>query len=201
MLFKRRHRRPFWNRVRNFLFPAMGWRRYFLYWRARTLRLPGSASSIAKGFACGAAASFTPLLGFHMGLTCLLCWILGGNYIAGAIGTLLGNPFTLVPILFLIYSTGSLILGQEPQPGSIQKLIHAATSHPADIPAEFAKLFEPVFLPMLIGCVPVAIGIWLISYVLCHRVVHKYKQVRLHLRVRKAQHYRAEQDAPPSDSL
>ncbi len=196
MRFKRRHRRPFLSRLRHFLFPAMGWRRYFLYWRARTLRLPGSASSIAKGFACGTAASFTPFVFFHMILTLGLCWVLGGNYIAGAIGTLLGNPFTLFPILFLIYWTGSALLGQEADDGSIEHFIDALSGHPAEIWGHIGELFRPIFLPMLVGCVPVALTVWVISYFLCYRVVYQYKHLRLQRRVRKAQHYRAEQDGP-----
>lgn len=196
MRFKRRHRRPFFSRLRHFLFPAMGWRRYFLYWRARTLRLPGSASSIARGFACGAAASFTPFVFFHMILTFGLCWLLGGNYIAGAIGTLLGNPLTLFPILFLIYWTGSHILGQTAQSDSIERFVDALSGPPDEILRQLGHLFEPIFLPMLVGCVPVALGVWVLTYVLCYRVVHQYKHLRLQHRMRKAQQYRAEQDTP-----
>ena len=196
MRFKRRHRRPFFSRIRHALFPAMGWRRYFLYWRARTLRLPGSASSIAKGFACGAAASFTPFVFFHMIVTFGLCWVLGGNYIAGAIGTLLGNPFTLFPIMFLLYWTGSLILGQEAHGGAIEQFIRSLSGHPSQIWQHLEQSFQPIFLPMLVGSVPVALTVWAVSYVLCYRVVHQYKHLRLQRRVRKAQNYRAEHEPP-----
>lgn len=193
MLFKRRNPRSFWLRMSHHLYPRMGWRRYFLYWRARTLRLPGSASSIAKGFACGAAASFTPLLGFHLGLTILLCWIIGGNYIAGAIGTLVGNPFTLFPILLLVYKVGSWILGQSADPESIGHFVDALTNHPSQLWDSLRDVFQPIFLPMIAGAVPVGIVVWIITYFVSYRVIAEYKHLRVQHRIRKARSRRVDE--------
>ena len=43
------------------------------------------------GFACGAAVSFTPFIGFHSALAALLAWSIGGNILASAIGTAVGH--------------------------------------------------------------------------------------------------------------
>ena len=66
----------------------------------RLKRLQGTPYSIATGFACGVAISFTPFIGFHMILAALTAWLIRGNIIASAIGTIVGNPWTF-PFIWL----------------------------------------------------------------------------------------------------
>ena len=78
----------------------MGWGRVLRYWTFKLKRLQGSPYAIACGFACGAAVSFTPLIGFHFILAAVLAWALRGNIIASAIGTIFEEPGTvLLPML------------------------------------------------------------------------------------------------------
>ena len=154
-LFRRRKKKGLSRTVREFLWPRMGWRRMGRYYIVRIKRLPGTPYSIAAGFACGAAVSFTPFLGFHFIFGALLAWGIRGNIIASAIGTAIGNPWTFPFIWGGVYWLGSKILGYEPG---------------QELPAEltFSVIFEQptvILIPMLAGGVPAAIVVWIIFFI------------------------------------
>jgi hypothetical protein len=141
----------------------------------RLMRLPGTSHSIAAGFACGVALSFTPFVGFHFALAALLAWIIGGNVIASAIGTIVGNPWTFPFIWLAIYRLGSRILGWEPAEALAGGFTFA---HIVDHP--FA-----VLLPMTVGGIPLSAMAWIVSYWPTRRFVAKYKEMRRHRQARR----------------
>ena len=51
------------------------------------MRLPGTPYDIAAGFACGAAISFTPFIGFHVVLGMVIARLIKANMVAALIGT------------------------------------------------------------------------------------------------------------------
>lgn len=110
-MFRRRKNRSLLTKIREFVWPSIGWRRAATYFAHRVRRLPGTPESIAAGLACGVAISFTPFIGFHFLLAALLSWIIGGNLLASAIGTAAGNPWTFPFIWAWIYTAGHWILG------------------------------------------------------------------------------------------
>ncbi|MEC7208930.1 MAG: DUF2062 domain-containing protein, partial [Pseudomonadota bacterium] len=65
-MFRRRVPLSFSAKIREILWPRKGFARLYSYLVQRVLRMPGSAYSLASGFACGVAVSFTPLIGFHL---------------------------------------------------------------------------------------------------------------------------------------
>lgn len=154
--------------AREVLWPRMGWRRYFRYLRFRVMRLPGTPHTIAIGFACGAAMSFTPLIGVHFALAALFAWILGGNILASIIGTGVGNPWTFPFIWIWIHKLGSWIVGGNPD-------------SEAAVNFSFTTLFDNfigVFWPMLVGGLPTSIIVWPIAYYLSRYVVRTYQTRR-----------------------
>ena len=110
-MFRRRDQIPLRQRLRRWLWPHIGWRRMGTYVVKRITRLTGTPHSIAAGAACGVAISFTPFLGFHVISAFLLCLVVRGNYLAAAIGTLVGNPWTLPFLLLASYQLGHALLG------------------------------------------------------------------------------------------
>lgn len=111
MVFKRRDKLPFVDRVKEFFAPRKGWRRGIEYLSLRMQRLPDSADSIALGFACGVYASFTPFFGFHFVFAAALAWVLRANLYASAIGTFFGNPITFGFIMWICLTLGGWIMG------------------------------------------------------------------------------------------
>ncbi|MCI5059651.1 MAG: DUF2062 domain-containing protein [Alphaproteobacteria bacterium] len=110
MLFKRKKSRPLWSKVRNWLWPDMGWMRFFKYIKYRLIRLPASDSSIALGLSLGVAVSWTPTFGFHILQCFVLCLFLPINFFASVIGTLFGNPWTFPALMWISYQVGYWVL-------------------------------------------------------------------------------------------
>jgi len=168
-VFRRRDQIPTWQRLRRWLWPHIGWRRTGTYLVKRATRLSGTPHSIAAGAACGVAVSFTPFIGFHLISACLLCLLVRGNYLAAAIGTLVGNPWTLPFIFFVSYQAGLALLGGPA--GPIEPLQHW------DLATFFAKL-EAVFWPMVVGSVPLALVAGLATYFPLVRMIAAYHEAR-----------------------
>ena len=174
MLFRSRHKPALLHRVREFFWPRAGWRRASSYLVHRIRRLPGTPHGIAVGIAFGAAVSFTPFIGFHFALAALLTWSIGGNILASAIGTVVGNPWTFPFIWLWCYRLGSWMLG----------------SGHVDLPADFSISFifdnpERVLLPMFLGSLPTGIVAWTASYWPVRRMVEGYHHRRLRRRERR----------------
>ena len=75
-MFKRREKLSWKKRLSGYLWPQGGWKRYGQFILLKLHRLGGTPRSIAAGFACGAAISFTPFVGFHMILAAATAFLL-----------------------------------------------------------------------------------------------------------------------------
>tara|TARA_Y100001970_G_scaffold45236_1_gene56746 strand:- start:47900 stop:48469 length:570 start_codon:yes stop_codon:yes gene_type:complete len=177
-LFRRRNKKSFSNKFRDLFWPRIGWRRTGRYYLLRIKHLPGTPYSIAAGFACGAAVSFTPMIGGHFILGAVLAWVMRGNLIASAIGTAVGNPWTFPFIWTGIYWLGTKILGYE---------------RGQELPAELTMsvLFdEPVliFVPMLVGGIPAALLAWFIFFIPMRKLIANYHSHRRARRLLRRQY-------------
>ena len=184
MLFGARNPRSLLYKIREFVWPRSGWRRALLYVRHRLARLPGTPYSIAAGFACGAAMSFTPFLGLHFFLAGLLAWLIGANIVASAIGTVVGNPWTFPIILPMMYKIGIWMLGWEAAAGSAAEL-----SFGNMLELSLSDLGEYAYLtifPTLIGSLPVAPVVWLVFYWPLLHTVRGYQNARRARRAHRA---------------
>lgn len=158
--------------MRNLFWPKTGWTRTLAYFRHRMSRISDTPHRIAAGIACGAAISFTPFYGFHILLACLLCLVVRGNFVAAAIGTAVGNPWTFLVIVPAIYETGLWFLGWSPESGVGQTSIVDGFW---DAPG---ATIHDIILPMAIGGLPYAVVTWWVSYWITLRVVREYQKRR-----------------------
>jgi len=168
-MFRRRDKLSLGQRVRNFIWPRAGWWRASKYVVYRVRRLPGAPARIALGFACGAFVSFTPLFGLHYLLAIALAWALRGSVIASFLGASLGWFYPLV--LVWTYQLGNWIIGASgagrlpPYAGS-GYLLH----HPWS-----------VFLPAMIGSIPIGLVVAAAAFVFTYWVVVAYRNFRRRL--------------------
>jgi uncharacterized protein (DUF2062 family) len=159
----------------------MGWTRTANYWALRVNRLPGSVYSIAGGFACGAAVSFTPFVGLHFIFGGVLAWTIRGNIIASAFGTAVGNPWTFPFIWFWIYKLG-LWMGFGVQgPAQMNFDFAALFGQASEAALKFNHDFLidtawPILWPMLMGSIPTAIVMWLFFYYLIKYIINSYRR-------------------------
>ena len=171
MLFNRRHP-PHWLEVlRVALWPRRSWIRSGKYFAKRVLRLTASPHAIAAGIAAGVLASFTPFIGFHFVLSFIIAYIIGGNMLAAALGTSVGNPLTFPFIWASSYRLGATIMNGN-LPAHHEQMITA-------------NLFEqsldsilPILEPMLIGSVSLGLVAGVVLYAIVYVTVRTYQTAR-----------------------
>ena len=81
--------------------------RKFIYW---LWNQQGSPSQRALGFGVGIFSGCFPLFGLQTLMGVFLAKFFKGNKILAAVGTWISNPFTYVPLYYLNYKVGSLLL-------------------------------------------------------------------------------------------
>lgn len=180
MLFRRKHPEHFWKRLRVALWPRRNWWRSAQYISKRVLRLSASPHVVAMGFAAGVFASFTPFIGFHFVICFAIAYLIGGNMIAAALGTWVGNPITFPFIWFYTYKFGNLLLHGHEGALSMRevsgRLLHLSFGN-------LVELLKPMTLGGFMAGVPVAI----ISYFIIRRLVFVYQRSRLAIIARRTE--------------
>lgn len=179
MLFGRRHQPDFAERVRIFFWPRRGWQRSSKYVLKRILRLSGTPHAIALGVGAGVFASFTPFVGFHFILAGIIAWIIGGNLVASAFGTFVGNPVTFPFIWAGTFGLGNWILGID-QGNAIE-----IDLGPGLLDRSVDNLL-PLLKPMLVSGIPLGIIAGLLIYFPVRSGIDVYqrrRRERLRLRV------------------
>nr|WP_321457917.1 DUF2062 domain-containing protein [uncultured Cohaesibacter sp.] len=171
MIFGRKNKPKLAERVRIFLWPRRSWKRSGIYYVKRVLRLTGSPYAIAAGVAAGAFTSFTPFLGFHFIIAWTIAFMIGGNLLAAAVGTAVGNPLTFPFIWSATYSTGCMILGQPILHHKIHALQHGLLS-------QSLSAILPTIKTMAIGAIPVGVPVALIFYYLTRQAARSYQHRR-----------------------
>jgi hypothetical protein len=171
MLFRRRNPLGFGERARKALWPTNGWKRSSSYYFKRVLRLSGSPHAIAAGFAAGVFASFTPFLGFHFIISFLVAFLIGGNILAAAFGTAVGNPLTFPAIWISSYNVGSIVLGMEPERLSPHDIVFSLTKQPLDS-------VVPLLQTLVIGGLPLGLLFGVAAYGIVWWSVLTYQRAR-----------------------
>jgi hypothetical protein len=169
MVFGRRRRLTLAERMRGWLWPYIGWRRAGRYLLMRVQRMPGTPHGIAAGLAAGVAVSFTPFIGFHLLLAFALAWAFGGNYLAAAIGTLVGNPWTFPLMFAAAYELGCLMVGRVPI--GLAELANLSWEH---LLGDAWRLFWP----MAVGSVPLGAAAGLATYFPLVRMIEAFQERR-----------------------
>lgn len=172
MLFRRKKPEQFWQKLRVAVWPRRNWWRSFQYVAKRVLRLSASPHVVAIGFAAGVFASFTPFIGFHFAICFILAYFMGGNLVAAALGTWVGNPFTFPFIWFYTYKLGNLVLH-----GNEGALTMGQISGRL-LTLSFGNLIE-LLKPMTVGGILLGVPAAFISYFIVRRLVFVYQRSRL----------------------
>lgn len=171
-MFRRRHKQSLLSRLRDWFWPRSGWNRAVQYIGHRLGRAPDTSYKVAAGLACGVAVSFTPFVGLHLLSAIVLTFVLRGNILAAALGTLVGNPLTFGFIWVLVYQTGILVLGTE-STDTLHRILNSGEVFRDPIMA-----FEPVLLPMVIGSLPWFVLSWFATFFPARILVVRYKARR-----------------------
>ncbi len=182
MLFKPRQKPSTLLRIQNVLWPRSGLRRGYRYLWHRVTRIKATPHVIAMGFAAGAFASFTPFVGLHFIIGGLLALLIGGNVVASAFGTCIGNPLTFPFIWLSTFNLGGFLLGYDQRDEITLALPDGAFWLFFTSPLEFSEAFVaavgPVLWPMLLGSLPLGIVTAVIIYFTIYPAVEGYQHRR-----------------------
>jgi uncharacterized protein (DUF2062 family) len=134
------------------------------------------------GFAAGAFASFTPLVGFHFIVAAVLALVVGGNVVASALGTCVGNPLTFPFIWLSTYNLGGYLLGydhrEELTLSMPDGMFWLFFSSPGEFWNAFWGALGPVLVPMTLGSLPLGIICAVIIYFVLYPAVEGYQHRR-----------------------
>lgn len=152
--------------------------------------------NIAYGVLIGLIIGFTPTVGFQMPLI-LIAWIIARkvfnfhfSIILAIAWSWLSNPATMIPLYFVYYQTGSLILNFGGEGGftfsKFTELFKGADLDDIEGAVEFLSfLWDTIGLSIWVGCVPYAIILGLIGYYMSLAVVRNYQKMKEHRRQNK----------------
>lgn len=168
--------KPSWSRkLLDVIWPRSGFRKAWNYRMLRLSRLRVCPHRLSLGFAAGAFASFTPLIGFHFLLAAALALLLRANVLASLAGTVVGNPLTFPLIWLATYKLGTFMTGTTASAST------AATMAAPSAWTEIGASLQGALLPMLLGAVPLGLLGAAASYALCYVSLQRIKR-RLELR-------------------
>lgn len=177
MLFRRREKEDFKQRMRVALWPRRTWWRSIKYLVLRVLRLTASPHAIAMGVAAGVFASFTPFLGFHFMIAFAICSLTRGSYVAGATGTLFGNPLTFLPIWTAVLAAGRFVLDMAGIPHLAN---HLDFSHLTfDMILNSFWTVWPLIKTMTVGSFIVGVPVASVCYLIVRKMAAIYQRSRL----------------------
>ena len=134
--------------------------RYLKLLKYKIVRIKDFPESVAIGLAWGAAVSFTPLLGLHLIICYTGTYLMKGNLIAATVGTIVGNPWTFPFFFYISYKFG-IFFYFEPLDNyefNINFLLNN---------------FDDLFFPTLLGCLPIAILVWIITFRISKKILEK----------------------------
>lgn len=190
-ILKRRHPKKAHHKLRDAIWPRMGWRRAMRYIKYRLIRLKDSNRNIAVGLSWGAAVSFTPLIGTHILQGLLYTWLMGGNLAASVVGTFWGNPWTGPLMQWISYEAGKLffrLLGFDdfvklPEGLTVHEFFGYVMNHPFDL-----------ILPWVVGGFVAMLAFWPIFYIF-HLWAVRSARAAHHKAREAARHHRAHRRA------
>ncbi len=162
-------------------------------------RSPHSAEYSARGVAVGMFWALTPLVGIQMYL-CLMTWFAAKIFknqefslVISFAWTWVTNIFTMLPIYYVFYATGQIMMGQWDNISGYETFLHswhaAFTADNGFLHAVLqllGMLARELGISMSIGCLPYAIlGAWL-SYRLSLKYIRRRRRKKFQNRIQKA---------------
>ncbi len=187
------------------VYPRGGWRRALRYMAYRLRRLPDPAHKIARGISAGVFTSFTPFFGLHFLIAVGVAWMLRGNVIAALLGTFVGNPLTLPIIAGVSVELGSWALGATysmPLTQTVGAFSDVSVELWENTRAVFTgevahwgqviDFMDRVFLPYLVGGVPLGILAGIVAYAISRPTLGAYQKARAGVMRKRLEKRRAE---------
>lgn len=181
-MFKPRKKPGVLTRFLGMIWPRSGFKRASIYVWHRLRRIGASPHSIALGFATGVFMAFSPLLGFHLMIAAILCWVLGASFIAAVIGSFMCNPVMCPLMMVGNYQVGMLLIGERLKEDfrfdSPAFTFNYIVTDPVQAATELWEILAPVFLPMMLGSLVLGLSVAVPAYFAARAAVHAHQRRR-----------------------
>ncbi len=158
--------------MRVWLWPRRSWLRSGKYLSKRLIRIAGTPHNIALGCAIGAWVSFTPFVGLHFLISFAIAFVLGGNLLASALGTSIGNPLSFPFIWALTFKSGALMLGLPSSEFTIDAFKEQIATQ------SWISIWPSMIKPMAIGAIPAGFPVAIALYFIVRLCVGHYQNRR-----------------------
>ena len=133
------------------------------------LHLQETPHRTALAFALGVFIAFAPHYLFHTASVVFCAWAFRLNYLAVFLGSLINNPWTLIPILAASLYTGFFLVGKSP---SITVEWEQLTMN------NIFDMLSPYLIPFLIGACTLAVLASLLAYPVMRWTISRYRNVK-----------------------
>jgi uncharacterized protein len=181
-MFKPRNKPGLLSQLFGMIWPRSGFKRASLYVWHRLRRMGGTPHTIALGFATGIFMGFNPMLGFHLILAAIICWVIGGSFIAAAIGTLICNPVMCPLMMVGNYQVGMLLIGERIREDFVYEgpklTFDYIVTDPVQVASELSSILAPVFLPMMLGSIILGVSVAIPAYFAARAAVDAHQRRR-----------------------
>lgn len=178
-MFNRRHERSLGRKIKELLWPSMGWRRAGHYLALRILRLSdadGHHDRMAQSIGCGIAMSFFPVFGVHAVLAAGVAFIIRANVVVAALATLIIPPVILPIIFSLDFIVGRHILNSLGyEAASTQEKFEQTAAVTSDW-SWLVEHFEELFLPSFVGFLVFLPLVWSAGFIGTHKVMESLRR-------------------------
>jgi len=135
---------------------------------AQLLHLQETPHRTALAFATGVFIAFAPHYLLHTASVVLCAWLFRLNYVAVFLGSLVNNPWTLIPILAASLYTGLFLVG-ESSPNTVE-WDQLTMDNMFD-------MLSPYLIPFLLGACTLAVLSSLLAYPIIRWTITRYRNV------------------------
>jgi uncharacterized protein len=133
---------------------------------AKVLHLQETPHRTALAFAIGVFIAFAPHYFFHTASVVFCAWAFRLNFLAILLGSLINNPWTLVPILAASLYTGLLV---------VDTSTSAAIEWEQMTVDNMFEMLSPYLIPFLVGACTLALTGSLIAYPVMRWAITRYR--------------------------
>jgi len=137
------------------------------------LLLKDSPHAIALGTAVGLFIAWTPTVGLHMVLVLAAALLFRANKMAALISVYISNPFTILPMYWIDYKLGALVLDQKFTYEEMQAILHY--SGWSGFWAAIWKLCVELAGPMWLGGLVLAFAHAIPGYYVTRWILERYR--------------------------
>lgn len=136
----------------------------------QVLHLQETPHRTALAFSIGVFIAFAPHYLFHTASALLVSWAFRLNFLAVFLGSLVNNPWTLIPILSASLYAGLFLTGTSPEVTVEWDHLTASTVY---------KNFSPYLFPFVVGSSFLALVCGVLAYPIMRWTITRYRHMKV----------------------